>query len=29
MARGFDAASVFEDTLEAVLDWIMAKSEGN
>jgi len=29
MARGFDAASVFEDTLEAVLDWIMAKSEGD
>jgi hypothetical protein len=29
MARGFDTASVFEDTLEAVLDWIMAKSEGN
>jgi len=32
MARGFDAASVFEDTLEAVLDWIIAKAtekEGN
>jgi AcrR family transcriptional regulator len=26
MAKGFDAASVFEDTLEAVLDWIDAKA---
>ena len=26
MAKGFDATSVFEDTLEAVLDWIIAKA---
>jgi TetR/AcrR family tetracycline transcriptional repressor len=26
MAKGFDAASVFDDTLEAVLDWIEAKA---
>ena len=32
MAKGFDATSVFDDTLEAVLDWIIAKAtekEGN
>jgi AcrR family transcriptional regulator len=29
MAKGFDAAAVFEDALEAVLDWITVRNEGN
>jgi TetR/AcrR family transcriptional regulator, tetracycline repressor protein len=28
MARGFDASSVFDDTLDAVLDWIDTRARG-